>query len=56
MISSLMFMFFACGDKEQDTSVETEECVCECEQEVQDEDTAQEVVEEDPQDTSTPQE
>jgi len=55
---SLMFMLFACGDKEEDTSMEAEECVCECEQEeAQEEDTAQEeVVEEDPQDTSTPQE
>jgi len=53
-----MFMLFACGDKEEDTSMEAEECVCECEQEeAQEEDTAQEeVVEEDPQDTSTPQE
>jgi len=48
---SLITMFLACGDKEEDTSVEVEESVCEC----QDETAAEEVVEETPQDTSTPQ-
>lgn len=47
---SLITMFLACGDKEEDTSVEMEESVCECQEE-----TAEEVVEETPQDTSTPQ-
>jgi len=60
MINLMMMTFLACGDKEEDTSVEAEECVCECEeQEVEDtqetEDTSEEVVEEDPQDTSTPE-
>ena len=45
MISSLMFMFLACGDKEEDTSVEAEE-VEETAEEVEEEDTASEESEE----------
>jgi hypothetical protein len=60
MISSLIFMLFACGEKDEDTSVEQEEVVDETTEEVEEEDTATEEPEEgteesegeDPEDTS----
>lgn len=59
MISSLMFMLFACGDKEEDTSVEEEVAEETAAEEVEEEDTASEgsegengETEEEPEDTS----